>query len=686
MKSGKYVILSTSLVLSLILAGCSNNQATGADESAPSVADSQYLSETIIGEVSELNGSEITVTLGTLGSFEDIIGGGGAPSGDVPDSGAPSGDVPSGETPSGDVPADGASSGEASEGEASSGDVPAGEAPSGDVPDGDAPSGDKPEEEAPSADKPEGGAPSGNMPGGGSMPDSIFTAGEEQYTFTIADASVIYLEQDESEETEVQGALSDIQQGSILSIEFDAKGNISKILVLNAVSLENMQQPGMPGQSSGVDSYDAVTVYTEDTTVDGETFTSVGTDENAILIKAGANVVLKEITLVRTSDDSTGGDNSSFYGVGAGLLVTEGTVYVDGGAFTTDAAGGAGIFSYADGIAYIADSIINTSSNTSGGIHVAGGGTLYAWDLTVETDGASSAAIRSDRGSGIMVVDGGSYTSNGSGSPAVYCTADITINNALLTATGSEAVCIEGLNTLRLFNSSLTGNMPENEQNDCTWTIILYQSMSGDSEIGNSTFEMTGGSITSRNGGLFYTTNTECTITLKDVDISYSGSNDFFLQSTGNTNARGWGSSGSNGSDCTFTAISQNMEGDVIWDSISSLDFYMTSGSTLTGAFINDETYAGNGGDGYASLFISSDSTWVVTKDSTVSNLYSEGTIVDEAGKTVSIVGEDGTVYVNGTGNITITVSRYSDTADLSGANTVSDYAGIAVTKPEELQ
>ena len=50
---------------------------------------------------------------------------------------------------------------------------------------------------------------------------------------------------------------------------------------------------------------------------------------------------------------------------------------------------------------------------SSGGIHVAGGGTLHAWNVTAETSGQSSAAIRSDRGGGTMVVDGGTYTSNG---------------------------------------------------------------------------------------------------------------------------------------------------------------------------------------------------------------------------------------------------------------------------------
>jgi hypothetical protein len=54
-----------------------------------------------------------------------------------------------------------------------------------------------------------------------------------------------------------------------------------------------------------------------------------------------------------------------------------------------------------------------------------------------------------------------------------------------------------------------------------------------------------------------------------------------------------------------FTAIDQVMKGDVIWDSISKLDFYMTDGSTLTGAVKDDETYAGNGGRRLLQLCIS---------------------------------------------------------------------------------
>lgn len=477
--------------------------------------------------------------------------------------------------------------------------------------------------------------------------------------------------------------LDDIKEGDVVAITLDDDGNAATITVQSMDMGGGQGGPG--GQASGVDSYDAANEYSSDETVSDTTLESTGTDENAALVSNGAEVTLSNDAISRTSSDSQGGDNSSFYGVGAAVLATDGTAYVKGSTVTTDSKGGAGLFAYGDGTVYAADTDITTQQDTSGGIHAAGGGKLYAWDLNVETNGESSAAIRSDRGGGTMVVDGGTYTSNGVGSPAVYCTADIAVNNAELTANGSEAVCIEGLNSLRLYNSNLTGNMSDDDQNDTTWTVILYQSMSGDSEVGNSTFQMDGGTITSKNGGLFYTTNTECTITLKDVDITYNDDNEFFLQCTGNNNQRGWGQSGANGSDCNFTADSQDMKGNVIWDSISDLDFYMTNGSTLEGAFVNDESNAGNGGDGYCNVVIDKDSTWTVTGDSTITSLSNAGTITDADGKTVSIVGTDGTTYVEGDSDYTITVGSYQDSADTSASTTVDDWSSYEVERPESL-
>ena len=502
---------------------------------------------------------------------------------------------------------------------------------------------------------PKGGAPEGNgqPPQGETTTYKITTS----TTFTDADGASIQV--------------SDIKEGDFVKITTDSNGTAVQISLADMPGGPDGPQggpgngaPGAGGPGGGAQSaptsYSSVKEFTSDTEESGQSYTSEGTDESAVLVSNGANVTLKDFTVNRTSEDSKGGDSSSFYGVGASILVTDGTVDLKGGTITSDADGAAGAFAYDKGTVNISDTAITTTGNTAGGIHAAGGGTVNAENLTVHTSGESSAAIRSDRGGGTMRVKGGSYTSSGTGSPAVYCTADIEVEDAKLTAENSEAVCIEGLNSLSLTNCDLSGHIQENEQNDCDWTVILYQSMSGDSEVGNAVLNMTGGSLTSENGGLFYTTNTESTFYLNNVNITPSSNNEFFLKCTGNANKRGWGQSGANGADCSFTAENQKMEGDVIWDSISNLKFKMTEGSILTGGFIQDESCAGNGGSGTADLSIDATSTWIVTKDSQLSSLTNKGTIKDTEGKTVTIKGSDGTVYVQGDSTYTVTVESYT--------------------------
>ena len=412
------------------------------------------------------------------------------------------------------------------------------------------------------------------------------------------------------------------------------------------------QAGGMSGQP---DSYDAARSLSEDAAISGETIESTGTDENALLV-TGGTVSVDGATVTRASDDSTGGDASSFYGVGAAILATGGTLTVSNSTITTDANGGAGVFAYGDAMVTVSDATIATSKDTSGGVHVAGGGALYASNLTVTTEGASSAAVRSDRGGGTLMVDDGSYTASGSGSPAVYVTADVTLSNAALTATGSEALCLEGLNSVLLTDCDLTGDMPDQDQNDTTWTVILYQSMSGDSEVGKGTFTMEGGSLTSLNGGLFYTTNTESEFSLRNVTLTAADDSEFLLRCTGNANRRGWGQTGANGADCTFTAAEQTMDGDVIWDSISNLDLNLTEGSVLTGAILDDESCAGEGGDGACALTIDAASKWIVTGDSVLTTLSCDGEIVDADGSAVTLAASDGTVLSEGTSAYTVTV------------------------------
>lgn len=56
-----------------------------------------------------------------------------------------------------------------------------------------------------------------------------------------------------------------------------------------------------------------------------------------------------------------------------------GTLTIDGGTITTDAVGGAGVFAYGDGTAYVSDTTIDTAQDTSGGIHVAGAAEPWWW-------------------------------------------------------------------------------------------------------------------------------------------------------------------------------------------------------------------------------------------------------------------------------------------------------------------
>ena len=658
-------MMITSAMLLSACGGNSSNQSTTAAQTTEAAAESgaQDSQNEVMGRVKSVSGTEITVEQGPGGAPNGAPGKnsdgqqpGGAPgqdSNNQQSGGAPDG---KGQPPQGgqqdqgnppEKPENGGSQGQ------NQGNPPA--KPGDDSFKGQLDNGQNGQPGQNSDNQQSGGAPdSQNQPPQGETTTYKITTST---TFTDADGASIQV--------------SDIKEGDFVKITTDSNGTAVQISLADMPGGPDGPQggpengaPGAGGPGGGAQSaptsYSSAKEFTSDTEETGQSYISEGTDESAVLVSNGANVTLKDFTVNRTSEDSKGGDSSSFYGVGASILATDGTVDLKGGTITSDADGAAGAFAYDKGTVNISDTAITTTGNTAGGIHAAGGGTVNAENLTVHTSGESSAAIRSDRGGGTMRVKGGSYTSSGIGSPAVYCTADIEVNDAKLTAENSEAVCIEGLNSLSLTGCDLSGHIQENEQNDCDWTVILYQSMSGDSEVGNAVFNMTGGSLTSENGGLFYTTNTESTFYLNNVNITPSSNNEFFLKCTGNANKRGWGQSGANGADCSFTAENQKMEGDVVWDSISNLKFKMTEGSILTGGFIQDESCAGNGGSGTADLSIDAESTWIVTKDSRLSGLTNKGTIKDVDGKTVTIKGSNGTVYVQGDSAYTVTVDSYT--------------------------
>ena len=406
---------------------------------------------------------------------------------------------------------------------------------------------------------------------------------------------------------------------------------------------------GAPGSRSSADiTYTAATEITSGDSQSGQTYTSTASDESALLISTADDVTIADPTVTKTGD-SDGGDNCNFYGLNAAVLVKDGAATtITGGTILSDAEGANGVFCYGgnggqngaggDGTTLtIRDTAITTTGNGSGGIMTTGGGVTYAYDLTVETSGRSSAAIRTDRGGGTVVVDGGSYTSNGLGSPAIYSTADITVSNATLTSNLSEGVCIEGLNSITLNNCDLTAdNTRCNGNATFLDTIMIYQSMSGDAASGTSSFTMSGGSLTSKNGHVFHVTNTSAVITLQGVEIVNENPDNILLSVC----ADGW-NGGSN--IATLKAIEQELSGAVKVGSDSRLTLELTGGSSFEGSI--DGTITNASGEavstevGTVSVTLDSDSTWTLTGDSFVTEFN---------GSAANVISNGYTLYVNG--------------------------------------
>lgn len=369
-------------------------------------------------------------------------------------------------------------------------------------------------------------------------------------------------------------------------------------------------------------------------------------DENALRID-NATVTLDGITVDKSAGATSSTENGDFYGVNAALLATNGaTVTIKNATVTSSAQNGNGVFSYGSGTTVnISDSTITTTADNSGGIQTTGGGTTNASNLTVDTSGNSSAAIRSDRGGGTVNVDGGSYTSNGYNSPAVYSTAAITIKDAALTANNSEALVIEGQNSIDLEDCTVSGNMSDTKgtsSDENVHNVMIYQSMSGDADVGTSSFSMTGGSLTSNNGDMFYITNTDCTLSLSGVDIVNKDSDAYLMNITGNSASHGWGTAGANGAQVTFTADDQTLEGDIRVDSISTLNMTISGNSTFTGTInIDEKEEGGEAVSDNAVVTIEEGSTWTLTGDCTITSLTNNGTI-NFNGYTITLA--DGTV------------------------------------------
>ena len=262
---------------------------------------------------------------------------------------------------------------------------------------------------------------------------------------------------------------------------------------------------------------------TGEKTITGETetlkeeYTTTDSDKSAILVENGGNATIEGATISKTGGDSTNTENSEFYGINSGILVTQ-----------------------------------------------------------------NSTA---------------------------------TVTNSTLTASG-------------------TGNRGETDQAG----IMIYQSMSGDAGEGTGTFTATNSNLSIqanskyyKTAPMFFITNTDAIINLKNCQLTY-GSNTL-ISNKGTTE---WGTTGTNGGNLTLNAENQTLKGNIEIDNISTLKMNLTN-SQYTGTINGEQTAK------QIDIKIDSNTKIKLTGNSYVTSLEDEDT-------TYSNIDFNGyTLYVNGT-------------------------------------
>ncbi|WP_240541924.1 adhesin [Bifidobacterium simiarum] len=451
--------------------------------------------------------------------------------------------------------------------------------------------------------------------------------------------------------------------------------------------------PGAPGNGQGgpggqngqgganTMSYDYAGSYSAALTADGTDKTSKNAttaatkaDQNAALVQNGGTLTLTDATLKKSGDGSSD-DNDNFYGTNSVLLAVgeDSKATISGSKLTATGSGSNGIFATDSATVLANNTTISTTSANSRGLDATYGGTILAGSITATTKGDHSATLATDRGGGSVSLVKGTLNTAGSGSPLLYSTGDVQVNDVTGTATGSQIAGMEGLNTILISNSTLTStNTGKTGSDPVANGVIIYQSTSGDAEAStgeHATFQAKDSTLKSaiESGSMFYFTNTTADVVLSNTTLDFDTDAANLIQAEGN-DSNNWGQAGSNGTTVNFTGRNQQLRGKVTADTISTVNLYLLEGTTWTGsASISENTSASDGSDSASdapiTVNVDGKSTWVVTADTTISalNVASGGKVVDSSGRTVTIK-SDGKTVVSGDSDLTVTVDSYSTT------------------------
>lgn len=356
--------------------------------------------------------------------------------------------------------------------------------------------------------------------------------------------------------------------------------------------------------------FTGTTVVTESKSMAHELITNTTADQNAFISKNKAVVNIENSVFDKTGN-TTSDDNSNFHGQNAVVLgIDNSQINIKGSNITSNANGSNAIFATGEGsIINVENTNIHTKSDSSRGLDATYKGTVNGKNLTITTEGSHSATLATDRGEGTITVEAAKLTTSGAGSPVIYSTGNITANNINGVANNSEIGVVEGKNSITLTNSNVTGYKDNG--------FMLYQSFSGDAESGIARLKAENNTLTTHATGAFiYINNTTAKVDLTGNTILMPNTTTLVKAAADSR----WGKTGENGGHLTIRTSNQELSGNIVADSISTVALDMTNGSSLVGAVNTNNTAK------EITMKLSKDSTWTLTGDSYVKSLTNEDT------------------------------------------------------------
>ena len=368
---------------------------------------------------------------------------------------------------------------------------------------------------------------------------------------------------------------------------------------------------GMEPQSEvDPNTFKGTTIVTENKSIAHESMTNTTADQNAFIGKNKAVIDIENSVFDKTGD-TTSDDNSNFRGQNAVVLGIEGSqINIKGSNITSNSKGSNAVFATGEGsVINVENTNIHTKSDSSRGLDATYKGTVNGKNLTITTEGAHSATLATDRGEGTITAEAAKLTTSGEGSPVIYSTGNIMVNNVNGIANNSEIGVVEGKNSITLTNSNVTGYKDNG--------FMLYQSFSGDAESGIARLKAENNTLTTHATGAFlYVNNTTAEVDLSNNAISMPNTSTLVKAAADSR----WGKTGENGGHLTLRTSNQELNGNIMADSISTIALDMTNGSSLVGAINTDNTAK------EVTVKLSKDSNWILTGDSYVKSLSNEDT------------------------------------------------------------